>query len=169
MRDSLRNPKLKAAAALAAVFLLGGGTGYFAGYWHAMSGLDGGGWRGRAAAPRGEDRYAARTDRFLRKLKDDLQLTDEQGRRAEDILRRHHERFVQLRQEMAPRIDGILTEVRTELRSVMGPGQREHFDEMVQRMEEHRHRWRDRRWGPSHRGMGPSMMRERPGAPRESQ
>jgi len=159
MRDSFRNPKAKAAAVLVAVFLLGGGTGYFAGYWHAMGGPGWGGWRGQAPAPRGEDRTA----HFLRKLESDLGLSGAQSKQAEDILRRHHQRFIELRREMAPKIDGILKEVRADLRAMLGPGQREHFDRMVRMMEEHRQRRRERWW----RGMG-GMMRESPGPPGES-
>lgn len=178
--ESLRSPKVKAALAFLLVFLLGGGTGYVAGYWHGVAspwfgyGSWWGGWRGRQAgapAPRGEDRYAQRTERFLQRLEQDLKLDPAQSKRADEILRRHHERFIQLRREMAPRIDDILKEVRTELRSLMGPGQREHFDRMVRQMEEHRMHWRERRWGPPRGGMGQGMgpmMRGQPGPPGES-
>ncbi|OGL59812.1 MAG: hypothetical protein A3J27_00770 [Candidatus Tectomicrobia bacterium RIFCSPLOWO2_12_FULL_69_37] len=178
--ESLRSPKAKATLAFLLVFLLGGGTGYVAGFWHGVAspwygyGSWWGGWRGRQAgapAPRGEDRYDARTERFLQRLGQDLKLNPEQSKRADAILRRHHERFIQLRREMAPRIDGILQEVRTELRSMMEPGQREHFDRMVRDMEQHRMRWRERRWGSPRGGMGQDMgpmMRGQPGPPEES-
>lgn len=163
--DPQRKAKLKAALAFLLVFLLGGGTGYVAGYWQALEG-PWSGWRGRAWGPaaRGGDRAASRTEYFLRKLERDLGLKPEQRDRASDILRRHHESFVELRREMGPRIDGILREIRAELRSMMEPGQQAHFDRMMREMDEHRRRWRERR-GSGRGMMGPGMMHEGSGRP----
>ena len=121
--------RAKAAAALLAVFIFGGGTGYVAGYWCGAPGPwfgPGSPWRGEAASP-GDAK-----DILLRKLEGDLKLSPSQCTRVSEILRFNQRRFLDLNRDMTPRVDAILEDARWELRSLMDPGQRECFDQMVQ-------------------------------------
>lgn len=137
--------KVKAAAALLAVFMVGGGIGYLAGHRYVIGGPWFGPrdlWRVRAAGP--VDPGAM----LLRRLESDLKLSPSQCTRVGEILRRHHQRLVQIRRELTPRVDTVLDGIRQELRSIMNPRQRESFDEMVQSRIKRRRDQQERKQDP---------------------
>ena len=140
----LNTPRMKAIAVFLAVFILGGGTGYVAGFWRGTTSPwhgQGGPWYGAVTSASGPE------ETLLRKLENDLKLSPSQRTRASEILRRHHQRLAQLGREATPRVEAILEDARRELRSLMDPRQRECFDQMVQSSMK-------RRGAPQERGRG---------------
>ena len=150
--EFLKDAKGKAAAALLAVFLAGGGAGYIAGRWQAHYSFR------EAALERRIPVSFARGGGQLRRLRRDLRLRDEQFTRVNAALQRHLEEMQFLRREMRPQVEKLLLEAQEELRSILDSDQRQIFDEMVRSFGHNRRRWRDRmmrRFFPG--GMGPMM------------
>ncbi len=150
--EFLEGAKGKAAAALLAVFLAGGGAGYIAGRWQDHYSFR------EAALERRIPASFARGGRQLRRLRRDLHLRDEQFTRVNTALQRHLEEMQLLRRGMRPQVEKLLLEAQGELRSILDSDQRQIFDKMVRSFGHSRRRWRDRmmrRFFPG--GMGPMM------------
>jgi Spy/CpxP family protein refolding chaperone len=79
-------------------------------------------------------------DRYLRYLAEELELSDEQSGRVEEILRDQQERVLEITRESRPRIRQVADETREAIREVLTPQQWERWQELRQR--------RDRRGGP---------------------
>ena len=131
----------KVAAVLIAVFLAGGGTGYFAGRWQGLQEkidrppLRRAGFGGRSRGTRG---------RFMHRLEADLGLRGKQMERVRAALRQHHDKMRSLRMEMRPQVATILQEARSEIRLLLNSDQQSNFDQMVREFDERRRRWRSR-------------------------
>lgn len=137
----------KAAAVLIIVFLAGGGTGYFAGRWHASQERIG---SESAQKARFSQRLGKRD--FIQRLETDLGLQADQMKRVRSTLRQHHEKMREIRSQMRPQINGILEQARGEIRILLNADQQRTFDKMVQDYKERR-RMRRERWN--------RMMRDR--------
>jgi len=154
--ERIAGPQGRAALVLIAVFLAGGGSGYFLGRWEAARFAP---WEGRRAPFARRVRGADRGRFLMERLNRDLSLRPEQSEHIGAALRRHHERLMTLRQEMGPRVDDILQQARGEMRGYLDPGQREAFDRLVAEFDERRRRWRERRMRRHMERMrGPGMM-----------
>lgn len=131
----------KVAAVLIAVFLAGGGTGYFAGRWHGLQEtidrppLRRAGSRGRRGGSRGS---------FMHRLEADLGLQGDQKERVRAALSQHHDKMRSLRMEMRPQVENILQDARREIRLLLNSDQQSNFDQMVREFDERRRRWRSR-------------------------
>ncbi len=131
----------KAAAVLVIVFLAGGGTGYFAGRWQALQERIETGAAGPTRVGshrRGGRRY------FMRRLETDLGLEAEQLERVRATLRQHHEQMREIRKQMKPQVQGILSEARREIRVLLTTDQQRLFDTMVREFDERRRKRRER-------------------------
>ncbi|MEE9275383.1 MAG: hypothetical protein V3V62_08765 [bacterium] len=152
--DRIEGAKGRAAAALLAVFIAGGGAGYFAGRWHTL--------RRVTADPLAfglAPRKSERKVRFMHRLQRDLSLREAQRARVDDILRRRHEEMMRFRKEIRPNIERTLQEATSEIRSLLDSGQQSKFDVMVTEYRERRRRLRER-WMQRRREM---MRRVREG------
>ena len=149
----------KVAAVLIAVFLAGGGTGYFAGRWQGLQekidrpSLRRAGFRERSRRKRGA---------FIHRLELDLGLQGEQKERVRAALSQHHDKMKSLRMEMRPQVENILQEARREIRFLLNSDQQSNFDQMIREFDDRRRRWRSRfmqkrmmeRGGPMMGGQG---------------
>ena len=142
--ENLGGIRGKVAAVLIAVFAAGGGTGYFAGRWHALE--ESVGRESARLATFRQPRQSRRkvSDRFMRRLESDLQLQSAQAEKIRAALSQQHERMMGLRMEMRPHVEKILEEARREIRTMLNPEQQRNFDQILHEFDERRRRWRSR-------------------------
>lgn len=60
---------------------------------------------------------------FAERIRDRLDLTEEQTRRVETILREHHEQLMTLHREMHPRLESSFEQMRADVADVLTPQQ----------------------------------------------
>ena len=80
----------------------------------------------------------ALTGFIMGKLSRKLDLTDQQEVRAEEIVRSGQEQWMEVRRQVAPRVEEIIRETIEELKMILSPGQAEDLDCLVGESKE---RW----------------------------
>jgi Spy/CpxP family protein refolding chaperone len=113
--------KAKIWLVLVAVFVLGAVTG------GALTGL----YRSRASGNAGrEGRERAMKDRF-EKMRQELNLTDQQTTQVRAILDETRNEYKTLREELRPRFDEPRLKARAKIRALLNPDQQKKFDTLV--------------------------------------
>jgi Spy/CpxP family protein refolding chaperone len=79
---------------------------------------------------------------MVRHLSRTLDLTDEQRKKVEGIVMRHHARIMQLQDSTRPQVRQELDAANREIEAVLTPEQREKFAKMRMRLERHEGRGR---------------------------
>ena len=126
--------KAKIWLVLVAVFVLGGVTG------GALTGL----YRSRASSGAGrESRERTMKDRF-EKMRQELNLTDDQTTQVRAILDETSNEYKALREELRPRFEEPRLKARTKIRALLNPDQQKKFDALVAQQDaEHNSREAD--------------------------
>lgn len=70
------------------------------------------------------------TDAMVHRLDRHLDLTDEQRRQIEEIVRRRHQRINELTSRIRPRVRAEIDQTNDEIARILTPEQREKFDRM---------------------------------------
>jgi Spy/CpxP family protein refolding chaperone len=113
--------KAKIWLVLVAVFVLGAVTG------GALTGL----YRSRASGSAGRDsRERALKERF-EKMRQELNLTDQQTTQVRAILDETRNEYRTLREELRPRFDEPRMKARAKIRALLDPDQQKKFDALV--------------------------------------
>ena len=113
--------KAKIWLVLVAVFVLGAVTG------GALTGL----YRSRASSSASRDnRERAMKDRF-EKMRQELNLTDQQTTQVRAILDETRNEYRNLREELRPRFDEPRLKARAKIRALLNPDQQKKFDTLV--------------------------------------
>jgi len=113
--------KAKIWLVLVAVFVLGAVTG------GALTGL----YRSRASSTAGRDnRERAMKERF-EKMRQELNLTDQQTTQVRAILDDTRNDYRTLREELRPRFDEPRMKARAKIRALLDPDQQKKFDALV--------------------------------------
>jgi sugar-specific transcriptional regulator TrmB len=129
----------KVALVLIAVFAAGGGTGYFAGRWHARKDKN-------VKFSTKETKFRAHhPDRrmqrhFIRRLERDLNLQTDQMQKIQAALQQQHNKMMQLRIEMHPQVERILHDARNEIRTLLHSDQQLEFAQLIREFEEQKQR-----------------------------
>ena len=163
--ENLGGIRGKVAVVLIAVFAAGGGTGYFAGRWHALEGtfervsIRRAEFRRRQIRGRdlGRGRGRGMHPRFIRRLERDLNLEAGQMQKIRAALQQQHEKMMQLRMGMRPQVERILHDARNEIRILLSSGQQRDFDRLILGFEEQRQRMHRRFFRGRHMGRGRGM------------
>ena len=126
--------KIKIWLVLVAVFVLGTVTG------GALTGL----YRSRASSGGTRDsRDRTMKDRF-EKMRQELNLTDEQTTQVRAILDETRNEYKTLREELRPRFEEPRLKARTKIRALLNPDQQKKFDALVAQQDaEHNSREAD--------------------------
>ena len=98
-------------------FLAGAMAGVFADHWMMRHG------------PRGHLGRAAE-ELMHRRLKSHLDLTDEQDKKIEEIIRRRHQRMTEIWDSVRPHVRAEIDATNAEIEKVLTPEQREKFQKM---------------------------------------
>jgi Spy/CpxP family protein refolding chaperone len=117
--------RLKLWLAVVAVFALGGVTGAL---------LDSA-YRLRAGAARTEGRERRGHEEVFERMRQDLQLTDQQAAEVRRILEQTRGDYRALRSEARPRFDTIRQSARTRIRALLTPEQQQRFDAKVAELD----------------------------------
>ncbi|MFL6229822.1 MAG: hypothetical protein ACJ741_13705 [Pyrinomonadaceae bacterium] len=120
------------------VFALGCATGV------ALDGV----YRSRAAGAGHSDEDRKRdAEAHFNKMRQDLNLTDEQATKIRGVLEDARNDYRQLRTELRPRFDEPRLKARTRIRELLNEGQRQKFDAITAQMDARRdeHEQQDRR------------------------
>jgi Spy/CpxP family protein refolding chaperone len=130
----------KALALLALVFVLGVALGAVG---HMLSERNVLASRGRGPGPGGpgpgaQGGQAAQQTRLVGRLKDDLNLTDEQQMQIKGILADTQHRYDDIREQMSPLFDKARNDSRDHMRAVLTPEQRPKFEDFLRRVDEER-------------------------------
>lgn len=167
--ENLGGIRGKVAVVLIAVFAAGGGTGYFAGRWHALenkferASIRRAEFRRRQVRGEGLGRRRGRGrgmhPRFIRRLERDLNLEAGQMRKIQATLQQQHEKMMQLRMGMRPQVERILHDARNEIRILLSSGQQRDFDRLIRGFEEQRQRMHRRFLEGRHMGPRGTMGR----------
>ena len=112
--------KAKIWLVLVAVFVLGAVTG------GALTGL----YRSRASGAGREGRERAMKDRF-EKMRQELNLTDQQTTQVRAILDETRNEYKTLREELRPRFEEPRLKARAKIRALLNPDQQKKFDTLV--------------------------------------
>jgi Spy/CpxP family protein refolding chaperone len=112
--------KVKIWLVLVAVFVLGAVTG------GALTGL----YRSRASSGGGREGRSAMKDRF-EKMRQELNLTDQQTTQVRAILDETRNEYKTLREELRPRFDEPRLKARAKIRALLNPDQQKKFDALV--------------------------------------
>lgn len=112
--------RLKIWLVLVAVFLLGSVTGA------ALSGL----YRSRASGTGRESRERAMHERF-EKMRQELNLTDQQTTQVRAILDETRNEYRALREELRPKFDEPRMKARARIRALLDPEQQKKFDALA--------------------------------------
>jgi Spy/CpxP family protein refolding chaperone len=130
--------RIKIWVVFVVVFALGCATGA------ALDGV----YRSRAAgAGRADDDRKRDAEAHFNKMRQDLNLTDEQAAKIRTVLEDARNEYRQLRTELRPRFDEPRMKARARIRELLNEGQRQKFDAVTAQMDAKRdeHEQQDRR------------------------
>ena len=118
------------------VFALGCATGA------AIDGL----YRTRAASARSREDRSRDAEAHFNKMRQDLNLSDEQATKIRGVLEETRNEYRQLRNELRPRFDEPRLRARARIRELLNDEQRRKFDEITAQMDARRdeHEQQDR-------------------------
>jgi Spy/CpxP family protein refolding chaperone len=130
--------RIKIWVVFVVVFALGCATGA------ALDGV----YRSRAAgAGRSDEERKRDAEAHFNKMRQDLNLTDEQATKIRAVLEDTRNEYRQLRTELRPRFDEPRLKARARIRELLNEGQRQKFDATTARMDAKReeHEQQERR------------------------
>jgi len=85
-----------------------------------------------------EERHDDRAKRFRARLQEELDLTDEQKGRLDEVLARNHETAEQFWRDSRTRFDELRMTFREDIRSLLSPDQKVKFDELLAKHDKER-------------------------------
>jgi len=113
--------RLKIWLVLVVVFVLGGATGA------ALTGL----YRSRAGNDARESRDRAKHEQRFEKMRQELNLNEQQTTQVRAILDQTRNEYRALRQELRPRFEEPRLKARAQIRALLNAEQQQKFDEMT--------------------------------------
>lgn len=92
--------------------------------------------------------------RRMERMARNLELSEDQQRKIEQVFRASHERMKEMRSQIHPRFLKLREETLNQIREVLTPEQQQRFDQIHEKQRlRHERRWKERgrRWGHSSR------------------